>query len=141
MVAAPIYSSIRFVRVAVVSALSALSGTAVVYWLEKADSVPGEIYPFVIVQSQDLGGQADPWIGDLGWRGLITVKALADANGTGNAQADAEALMEQIAPGMESLTAPAGHSLRAAYQRPIVVPPLDGVWQAGHTWRVRLERV
>lgn len=134
---APIYDSIELVRFCVVPALKLRSGSAGVYWLEKTD---GATYPFVVVQSQDLGGQGVPRLNSLGWTGLITVKALAQANGTGNAQASAETLMKAVAPGMDTLIAPVGYDLSVVYQRPVVIPPLDGVWQAAHIWRVNLER-
>lgn len=134
---APIYSSLRLVRFVIVPALTALSGGRGVYWLQATE---GAAFPFVVVQSQDAGGVSNPNLGSLGWSGLITVKALAQANGTGNAQAAAESLMEAVAPGMDSLTAPALYDLSVAYVRPIVIPPLDGVWQSAHIWRVSLER-
>jgi hypothetical protein len=137
MTAAPIIESIRLVRFAIVPALAALAGGKGVYWLQASE---GTAYPFVIVQSQDGGGQDTRAVGAIAWSGLITVKALAKANGSGNAQAEAEALMEQIAPGMANLSAQAGFVIGARHMRPIVLAPLDGVWQAAHLWRVTLER-
>lgn len=137
MAIAPIYSAIRLVRFAIVPALAALSGGKGVYWLQAPE---GTAFPFVVVQSQDAGGVSNPNLGSLGWTGLITVKALADANGSGNAQALAESLMEAVAPGMDNLTAPALYDLSVAYVRPVVIPPDSGVWQAAHIWRVNLER-
>ena len=133
----PIYSAIRLVRFCIVPSLTALSGGRGVFWLQASE---GAQLPYVIVQSQDAGGVSNPNLGSLGWSGLITVKALAQANGTGNAQASAEALMELVAPGMDALVAPAGYDLSVAYQRPVVIPPDSGVWQAAHLWRVNLER-
>lgn len=138
MTVAPIYSSLRLVRFAIRAALLALSSGKEVYWLQAGE---GASMPYVVVQSQDAGGQGAFAIGAIAWSGLITVKALATANGSGNAQATAEALMEAVAPGMGSLAAPAGYAIGARYVRPVVIPPLDGVWQSAHTWRVRLERI
>jgi hypothetical protein len=137
MAVAPIYAAIRLVRFAITPALAALSGGKGVYWLQAPE---GAAFPFVVVQSQDAGGGANPNLGSLGWAGLITVKALAQANGSGNAQAAAESLMEAVAPGMDTLTAPALYDLSVAYVRPVVIPPSDGVWQCAHIWRVSLER-
>lgn len=137
MSVAPIYSAIRLVRFAITPALVALAGGRGVYWLQAPE---GATLPYVIVQSQDAGGRAEPHLSALGWSGLITVKALAASNGSGNAQANAETLMEAVAPGMDNLTAPALYDLSAIYERPIVVPPAEGVWQCGHVWRVTLER-
>lgn len=137
MSAAPIIEAIRLVRFAITPALAARSGGKGVYWLQAPE---GTAYPFVVVQSQDNGGEGTPRLNSLGWSGLITVKTLAQTNGSGNAQASAEALMEAVAPGMDNLTAPAGYDLSVAYDRPVVIPPLDGVWQCAHIWRVTLER-
>ena len=133
----PIYPAIRLVRFAIVPALVARSSGAGVYWLQAPE---GAALPYVIVQSQDAGGRAEPHLSALGWSGLITVKALANANGSGNAAGAAEALMDAVAPGMDNLTAPAGYDLSVSYERALVVPPLEGVHQAGHIWRVTLER-
>lgn len=138
MSADPIIESLRLVRSAIRPALLALSNGAGVYWLQANE---GAAYPFVVFQSQDGGGQDEHAVGALNWSGLITVKALAKAgNGTTNPQAAAEALMEAVAPGMASLSSPAGYVIGARHVRPIVLPPADGVWQAAHQWRVRLER-
>lgn len=137
MSVAPIYSAIRLVRFAITPALVALAGGRGVYWLQAPE---GATLPYVIVQSQDAGGRAEPHLSALGWSGLITVKALANANGSGNAALAAEALMEAVATGMDNLTAPVGYDLSVAYERALVIPPLEGVHQAGHIWRVTLER-
>lgn len=136
MTVVPIYSAIRLVRFCIVPALAALASPRGVYWLQAPE---GTALPFVIVQSQDGGGQGEPSLSALGWSGLITVKTLANANGGGNAAATAEALMEAVAPGMEGLTPPVGYDLSVAYVRPIVVPPFEGVHQVGHVWRIRLD--
>lgn len=137
MTVIPIYPAIRLIRFAIVPALAALAGGRGVYWLQASE---GAAFPFIVVQSQDAGGRGEPRLSSLGWSGLITVKALAQANGNGNAQAAAETLMEAVAPGMDALIAPAGYDLSVNYQRPVVIPPSDGVWQAAHIWRVSLER-
>ena len=135
---APIYSAIQLVRFALVAALDPLT-TAGVYWLQAPE---GATLPYCIIQSQDLGGRAEPHLGALGWSGLITVKALASSQGSanGNTQAAAEAIMAAVAPGMDAIVAPTGYDIAVAYSRPIVVPPLSGIWQSGHLWRVILER-
>ena len=124
----PIYDAIHIVRRAVFEALDPLT-TAGVYWQQAAQ---GAALPFVIYQSQDGGGSANKRLSNLGWQGLITVKALA-AN-----QSAAETLMLAVSPGMGALSA-TGYSISAEYERPIVLPPQDGVWQCCHQWRVFLE--
>lgn len=126
----PIYNSIRLMRFAVAQALAART-TRGVYWLE----APGTAQrPFIVFQSQDAGGRADRKVGDLGWDGLVVVKAKADTIGA------AEQLMETVAPGMDGLAAPIGYTISAAYDKPIVIS-LDGdIHQAAHQWRVSLHR-
>ena len=125
----PIYDVITRLRFALVAALTART-TRGVYWLEAPS---GAARPFVVVQSQDLGGRAERQIGALDWSGLIVVKALADTLGA------AEALMTQVAPGMDAL-ASTGYSVVATYDRPIVLPPDAGIWQSAHQWRVSIHR-
>jgi len=138
MTVAAIYDSLPLVRYAVIAALDPLT-TRGVYWSEaKATAVR----PFVVVQSQDTGGISTPRLGSLGWSGLITVKALADAVGVpnGNALAAAEALFAAVAPGMDSLVAPVAYDLSVRFVRPLALPPQDAVWQTGGIWEVTLER-
>ncbi len=125
----PIYRSIRLVRFAVAQALAARTGRGV-YWLE----APGTaVRPFVVFQSQDAGGRSERAIGDLGWSGLVVVKAIADTAGA------AEQLMEAIAPGMDALATP-GYSISALHDKPIVIPPDGNVHQSAHQWRISLHR-
>jgi len=123
----PILDAIRILRTAIYAALSPLNSAA--YW-QQADQ--GVARPFVVFQSQDAGGQAEKRIGDHGWSGLVTVKALADN------QSAAESLLATVAPGMASLSY-AGRDIAAEFERPLVVPPLDDVWQAGGIWRVFID--
>lgn len=127
---APIITSITIVRFAIVAALDPLT-TSGVYWLEAPETA---VRPFVVIQSQDSGGRGEPRLSSLGWSGLITVKALADTLSA------AETLMANVAPGMSALVAPTNYDLTAAYVRPMVLPPSEGVWQCGHIWMVKLER-
>lgn len=121
----PVLAAIRILRTAVFQALGPLTLTGV-YW-QRADQ--GVALPFVVYQSQDLGGAAVERIGSLDWQGLVTVKALAGS------QSAAETLLAAVAPGMASLSA-AGSSITTRYVRPIVIPPDGDIWQAAHQWRV-----
>lgn len=127
---APIFNAIYLVRNAVFDALDPLT-TAGVYWQQ---AVQTATLPYVIYQSQDGGGSADKKLNALGWQGLVTVRALASS------QSAAETLMTAVAPGMASLSA-SGYGIMAEYERPIVLPPANGVWQCCHQWRVFLEPV
>lgn len=127
MSTAPILDAIPLLRTAIYQALSPLASA--VYW-QQADQ--GVARPFVVYQSQDAGGQAEKRIGDHGWSGLVAVKAIADT------QSAAESLYATVALGMDNL-AHAGYGMSAEFERPLVVPPLDDVWQAGGTWRVFID--
>jgi hypothetical protein len=122
----PILDAIPILRAAVYAALAPLN--AAIYWLQ-ADQ--GVARPFVVYQSQDLGGSAVKRIGDHGWSGLVTVKAIADTQGA------AEALYATVAPGMGSL-AHAGYGIIAEFERPLVIPPLEDIWQSGGVFRVTI---
>jgi hypothetical protein len=129
MTTTPIYAAISLVRVAVGSALQARTGRSV-WW----QSAPGSATrPFVVFQSQDNGGRGERQIGALDWSGLIVVKAIADT------MSAAEALLAQVAPGMEALST-TGYNISAAYDRPIVLPPDGAIHQSAHQWRVSLHR-
>jgi hypothetical protein len=131
MSTAPIIPALEIVRKSIYTALDALT-TSGVYWLQSPESAA---LPLVIFQSQDLGGDSVKRVGDIAWSGLVTVRALATSQGA------AETLMNAIAPGMASLAVPIaypGYTISTEYERPIVIPPADGVWQSSHQWRVTL---
>lgn len=149
MPATPLYSAIPVLREAIADALAPLmaaasppsglsyldsAGRAKCYWVQ-ADQVDANknvvVLPYAIVQSQDEGGQAERAIGDLWWSGLVTLRALASR------LSYAETLLAVLVPGMASLSK-AGYTFSAVYERPITIPPRDGVWQAGHIWRVSI---
>jgi hypothetical protein len=125
----PIYNAVYLVRKAISDALDPLT-TSPVSWAQADEDIEP---PFVIYQSQDAGGRAEKRLNELGWSGLITVKAIATNQGA------AETLMNAVAPGMASLSS-AGYTIGAEYERPIVIPPDEsGRWTAAHQWRVYLE--
>ena len=126
--ASPILDAITILRGAVSSALDALTDRPI-YWAQ----AEGGTLPYVIVQSQDGGGRANPALNSVGWAGLVTVKALASTLPA------AETLMAAIAPGMDSLTA-TGYVITTIYDRPVTLPPESGVWQSINTWRVIIDR-
>jgi hypothetical protein len=123
----PIYNAITVLRFAVAAALTPLT-SAGVYWLRADQDVP---LPYVIFQSQDLGGKAVERVGELSWEGLVTVRALASDQGA------ADTLMGAIVGGMATLSY-AGHTITARYVRPIVIPPDGDTWQSAHQWRVHI---
>jgi hypothetical protein len=133
----PLTEAIEKVRLAIYTALSPLAAPHGVYWLQADQEVA--TLPYVIYQSQDGGGHDLTHLGDYAWEGLITVRALA--NGESGKQSGAEALLDAVLPGMNSLTV-SGYSFSVEHERPLVIPPDDnGVWQAGQIYRLRLYRV
>ena len=124
----PILDAIELMRASVYAALAARTARPV-RWLQAGET---DALPLVIFLSQDAGGNADARIGRVDWQGIITVKAAADT------PSGAAALLADVAPGMDALVVPTGYAIRATYLRPIILPPDDGVWQSGHSWRVFL---
>jgi hypothetical protein len=124
----PIYDAIYILRKAIYEALDPLTASGI-FWFQAAQ---GAALPFAIYQSQDLGGSAEKAVGKVWWRGLVTLRALATS------QSAAETLMTAIRPGMASL-AFTGYSIQATYDRPIVIPPDDGVWQTAHSFLVEID--
>jgi hypothetical protein len=123
----PVYNVIAILREALVAALDPLTARPV-RWVEplQADELP-----YAISQSQDSGGAALEYVGAIDWTGLVTLRACATTLPA------AEALMNSLAPGMEVLTH-AGVAITTKYNRPLTLPPVDGVYQAGHIWRVTI---
>jgi hypothetical protein len=139
---APIVDAIPIVRRSIYSALALLMSayTAVhsdgltrakLYWTQAEQEIDP---PFVVVQSQDGGGVDAGRIGGAVWSGLITLRAIAPS------LLQAEALLNTIQVGMSSLFAPAGYSITAHHDRPLTLPPADGLWTAASIYRVTLAR-
>lgn len=125
----PIIDAISVMREAVYAALDPLT-TAGVYW-KQAEAAT---LPYVVFQSQDGGGKADPYLNDVGWQGLVTVKVYATT------QSAAETLLNAVAPGMNSLSA-TGYAITTIPINPIDLPAEDGVWSSSYQWRVIISRV
>lgn len=124
---APVYTAITILRTALTQALGALT-TQQVRWVEP---LPDDLLPYVIAQSQDNGGAALNYVDEVAWSGLVTVKALATSLPA------AEQLMNTVTPAMDVLSH-AGVAISSKYQRPLSLPSSDGVYQAGHIWRVTI---
>jgi hypothetical protein len=70
----PIYDALKLARFAIKQALQARTTRPVRWW--RANST--DTRPYVVFQSQDLGGRAEKRVNAMGWSGLIVVKANAD---------------------------------------------------------------
>lgn len=132
----PIPDAIAIVRVAVVGALAPLCGTfsgrPLCYWLLAEQGAP---LPFLVVQSQDGGGDDASFLSLGGWAGLITVKAVAASPHA------AEIQLAGVAQAMEGLIAPSGYTIHSTFRRPLVIPPdTSQIHQAGGIYRVQLYR-
>lgn len=141
-VVAAVYDAVTIARLAVEAALKPLVlaqqggvGVPRLYWRK---AVTGAALPCVVQQSQDGGGINDSFLGFGGWFGEWTVKALA------NDDATAEAWLAAIRAGMDALVLPAsfptGYSIQAIYDRPLVLPPDQLVFQSAAIWIVRIMR-
>src|SRR5678815_3223797 len=124
MTSSAIYDAVRIARFLVVPALDALTPQGVYWWVAPQTATR----PFVVVFSQDGGGVSVPRLGSQGWSGLVTIKAVADTLSA------AEALLAAVAPGMDSLSAPATFDLSVSYVRPLALPPdVDGIHPVSYT--------
>lgn len=73
--------ALDIVKAAFETWLDSLVGSRV-YWLVAVEQAA---LPCIVVQSQDNGGQPDPFIGLIGWRGLIVVRCIAATESAANA--------------------------------------------------------
>lgn len=123
----PVYTAIAIVRDAIATALGESS-----HWQRNEDATPSR--PYLVYDSQDGGGKLNQYVGSKGWRGLITVRAVADF------QDEAEAALAPAYTAMLSLSAPSGYSIGAVYIRPITIPPTAEVRYAAAQWELFIER-
>lgn len=142
MTVAAVYDAIAIARLSVEAALKPLVltqqggvGAPRLYWRK---AVTGAALPCVVHQSQDGGGVNDPFLSVGGWSGEWTVKALA------NDDATSETWLAAIRGGMDALALPAtfptGYTIQAIYDRPLVLPPDQAVYQAAAVWLIRITR-
>lgn len=129
-----IADAVTLVRKAIYAATSPLVGAYLglpkSYWLLGEQGAP---LPYLVVQSQDQGGRDASMLGLAGWRGQFTVKALADT------QSGAEDALAGVPAAMANLSS-TGFTITATLVRPLVLPPKDGVWQAGLIYDIELYR-
>jgi hypothetical protein len=129
---APITNAIPVVRTALYAALSPLVSTYLgikkVYFVQAAQGAP---LPFIIYQPQSNGEDAS-FLNGNGYQGLWTIRAMADTQG------GAETLLNTVVAPIAAITTAGGYSFVATFFQVIVPPPLDGVWQSGLVYRVRM---
>lgn len=129
----PILTAETILTTAVRNALAPYAGThqgrPKVYYQVNTDGAPR---PLLIFQFQTDIGRIDH-VGRIGATALVTVKAQADDPDT------AVALLATAAPGMGAL-AYGGYTITAVYVRSPIIPPIDGVYQSAHIYRITLER-
>ena len=142
MTVAAVYDAVTIARLSVEAALRPLVltqqggvGVPRLYWRK---AVTGSPLPCVVHQSQGGGGQNASCLGFGAWEDEWTIKALANDDATG------EAWLAAIRTGMDALTLPAafptGYSIQAIYDRPLVLPPEQQVFQSAAIWIVRITR-
>jgi hypothetical protein len=139
----PIRDAITLVRTALYGALSPLvddfNGKPACYWQRVEEGVadalvanPPTLTACFVYQSQDNGGKQDVTIGDRGWSGLVTIRALA-----GSLRA-AETLLASI-PDPLVLSA-TGYDITAIFDRPLVLPVVENVHTAASIYRISIRR-
>lgn len=137
----PIADAVTIARLSVEAALSPLvatqQGDGLAVRLRYQRMPAAYTLPYVVHQAQDGGGLGDPFLDGAGWMGLWAVKVFATTITT------ADAWLSAIRGGMDSLSLPAGYSglsIRADFERPLVIPPDGETWQAAALWRIRIYR-
>lgn len=105
------------VRTRIIAALQPAAPVGGLWWLLKYTSGSlRDVQPYAVVQLQDNGGRDYRMIGSVGWRGIVTIRAIADDLST--AETALAALVRQA-------------QTHATYRYPLTFPPLDGRWQVG----------
>jgi hypothetical protein len=143
MTTTPIYDALDLAADALKTALVPLvplfQNAAAVYWLQNPpESVgalrTGALASLIICQSQDLGGRRRDHISRSGWSGLVVVRALSASEAT------AKTVQQGVAARMALLAVPAGYQIGARFDRPIALPPKDGIHTRASQWRVTIAR-
>lgn len=137
----PIADAVIIARLAVEASLTPLVATqqadGLAVRLRYARMPAAYTLPYVVHQAQDGGGLGDPFLDGAGWMGLWAVKVFATTI------ALADSWLVAVRGGMDGLALPVGYSglsIRADYDRPLVIPPDGETWQAAALWRIRIYR-
>lgn len=138
-----VYDAITIARLSVEAALAPLvltkqggTGAPRLYWRKPATGALA-LGPVVVQQSQDNGGENSSFLGIGAWESEWALRALA------NNDATAEEWLAAVRGGMHSLALPAGYSnysIQAIYDRPLVLPPDQQVYQSAEVWLLRITR-
>jgi hypothetical protein len=134
MILMPMSAAIPIVKAALFAALAPLvehdaAGLASVYW---AESPLGHAATWLVFQSQDNGGKAEPMIGMRGWSGLITVKAYAPTD-------DAiDILLPRVELAMQTPAQPTGYRITLLETRPLTIPASDSIYAGGLLFRLAI---
>lgn len=133
MSTAPILDAETILTTAIRNALAPYAGShqgrPKVYYQLAEQGAPR---PLLVFQFQSNISRLD-YVGDVGATALVTVKAQADDPDS------AAQLLSLAAPGMGALHY-GGYTITATYLRSPVLPPIGGIFQSAHLWRVTLER-
>jgi hypothetical protein len=131
----PITNALDIVTQALHSALSPLvgshQGNPKCYWLVAEQ---GATLPYLVYQSQDLGGRDASMLNVAGWEGEITIKSTAVDKGA------AQTLLATVPAAMEALANPSGFTLTATFIRPLVIPAKDTRYTAALIYKLELFR-
>lgn len=133
MTPAPILNAEVILTTAITGALAPYAGThqgrPKVYYQLNTDGAPR---PLIVFQFQDDIRRLN-YVGDVGATALVTIKAQADDPDS------AAELLATAAPGMSAL-AYDDYTLTAVYVRSPIIPPIDGVYQSAHIFRISITR-
>jgi len=130
---APILEAEAVLTTAIRDALAPFVGTfnarPMAYYQLAEQNCP---FPYTVFQFQTDISRLD-WIGLTGATVQMTLKALATSPKA------ARDLLAVVAMGMQAITI-TGYTITARYLRTPTIAPVDGVSQAMHVYRIRMER-
>jgi hypothetical protein len=134
-------AAIPLIKAAIASALSPLvgvdrEGLPRCYWTKEpvqGDALDAADPPTIIFQSQDNGGQGDPFVGSRGWTGLIAIKVYAPTDDA------VDQMLPQIELAMAAITSPSGYSLSTIESFPLTLAADSGA-AGGLIYRMALHQ-
>lgn len=95
---------------------------------------PAHLAAALVAHSQDAGGGLAAHVGSAGWAGLMTLRCYAPT------LLRVRAGFAAAATAMDALASPSGYAINAHWQRPLTLPPQDGLLARAGIWRVTIRR-
>lgn len=143
MTTTPVYNALDLLEASLRAALAglvpSLNGAPAAYWQQAPDGTSGalkrgQIAHFLVFQSQDGGGRRADYISQAGWSGLVVIRAHSLLPAT------AATVQDGVPAALAAASIPAGYTIACRFDRPIAIPPLDGIHTRASQWRITITR-